>query len=49
MFSSSALCVSGRKVQSAHSIWQTHIRSFNTGEVWEVGRATGSWPRWEQM
>lgn len=42
MFSSSA---SGRKVQSARSIWQSHVRrSFNTGDVWEVGRATGSLP-----
>lgn len=48
MFSSSALRASGRKVQSAHSIWQTHVRNFNSGEVWEVGRATGSSPKWEQ-
>lgn len=49
MFSSSVLRGSGRKVQSAHSMWQTHVRrSFYTGGVWEVGRAMGSSPTWEQ-
>lgn len=49
MFSSSVLHGSGRKVQSAHSIWQAHVRrSFDTGGVWEVGRAVGSSSTWEQ-